>query len=230
MSWRSAPSVRAALAEATRRWPGRQTGSDGTIGDAAHSARQSDHNPDANGVVHAFDLTHDPGSGADCNVLAAHLVAVRDARVKYIIWNRQISNPDVQDWAWRPYSGQNPHTHHMHVSVKYTSAAENDTSDWWDVNGAPAPTPPAPTPPGPPNNGGGGGGGAAYPGHTLQAGSRGEDVRRLQARLKERGWVIGVDGIFGPQTRSVVTSFQRRKGLVVDGIVGPKTWAKVFGP
>ncbi len=232
MSWRAAPSVAAALAEATRRWPGRRRASDGTVGDTSHAAGNSDHNPDASGVVHAFDLTHDPATGVDCNTLAAHLVAVQDARVKYIIWNRQISNPTVQNWAWRPYTGKNPHTHHMHVSVKSTATAENDTSAWWNLTGgpAPAPTPPAPVPvPPTPGGGGGGSGGTAYPGQPLRSGSRGADVRRLQARLHERGWAIVADGIFGPQTHSVVTSFQQRKHLLVDGVVGPRTWAAVFG-
>ncbi len=227
MSWRAAPSVAAGLAEATRRWPGRRRASDGTVGDTAHAAGHSDHNPDASGVVHAFDLTHDPATGVDCNVLAAHLVAARDARVKYIIWNRQISNPTVQNGAWRPYHGKNPHDHHMHVSVKATTAAENDTSDWWNLSGGPAPSP-APSPP--PTPGGGAGVAAAYPGHLLTVGSRGGDVLRLQARLHTRGWAVVADGVFGPQTRSVVTSFQQRTGLVADGVVGPKTWAAAFGP
>lgn len=228
MSWRSAPSVAAALAEATRRWPERNRASDGTIGDAAHSARASDHNPDERGVVHAFDLTHDPAHGVDCDQLAAHLVAVRDARVKYVIWNRRISNPTVQNWAWRAYTGSNPHSRHMHVSIRYTTAAENDTSDWWDLAGT---VPPAPAPVPPPTPGGGTGGGTpAYPGRLLQMGSRGADVRTAQQRLLDRGWAVGVDGIFGPKTRAVVVAFQRRKHLAADGIVGPRTWAALWGP
>ena len=34
-----------------------------------------------------------------------------------------------------------------------------------------------------------------------------------------------MDGIFGPKTEAAVKSFQRGKGLTVDGIVGPRTWA-----
>lgn len=132
MAWRPAPSVAAGLAEATRRWPHRSRASDGTIGDAAHAARQSDHNPDARGVVHAFDLTHDPAHGVDCEQLASHLVRVRDARVKYLIWNKRICSST--HWAWQPYTGKNPHTHHLHVSIRNTTAAELDTSPWWDMN------------------------------------------------------------------------------------------------
>lgn len=124
-----APSANSALSQATQKWPKRSRASDGTIGDAAHSHRKSDHNPDAEGVVHAFDLTHDPVNGVDCEKLATHLVKRRDVRVKYIIWNHRICNANT--WAWRAYSGTNPHSKHMHVSIKDSDAAETDTSPWW---------------------------------------------------------------------------------------------------
>lgn len=63
-----------------------------------------------------------------------------------------------------------------------------------------------------------------YGGRALFHGSRGSAVRRFQQRLRERGWSIVADGIFGPATEAVVEAFQREKGLVVDGIVGPATW------
>jgi len=62
-----------------------------------------------------------------------------------------------------------------------------------------------------------------FPGYT-RLGSSGTAVRAVQQRLHDRGWAIGVDGIFGPQTDNVVRLFQREKGLGVDGIVGPVTW------
>ncbi len=55
-------------------------------------------------------------------------------------------------------------------------------------------------------------------------GSRGEEVRRIQSKLKELGYYTGaVDGIFGSKTQSAVKAFQRNCGLSVDGIAGPKT-------
>lgn len=57
----------------------------------------------------------------------------------------------------------------------------------------------------------------------LQYGSTGQAVSELQYRLRANGWVLAVDGKFGPRTQSVVTSFQRMSGLHVDGIVGPQT-------
>lgn len=61
--------------------------------------------------------------------------------------------------------------------------------------------------------------------HTLRSGDRGEDVRVLQRLLRERGYMLDVDGKFGPQTREAVMSYQGKSGLTRDGIVGPKTWA-----
>ena len=58
----------------------------------------------------------------------------------------------------------------------------------------------------------------------LAMGDRGEDVRRLQARLQELGYLGGkVDGIFGKQTKEALEEFQRLNRLSVDGIAGPKT-------
>lgn len=55
-------------------------------------------------------------------------------------------------------------------------------------------------------------------------GSRGDEVRRIQQKLKSMGYYTGsVDGIYGTQTQSAVRKFQRDNGLTVDGIAGPKT-------
>lgn len=59
---------------------------------------------------------------------------------------------------------------------------------------------------------------------VLKKGSRGDDVKKVQSRLKNWGYYSGaVDGIYGSQTVSAVKYFQRRNGLVVDGIVGKRT-------
>ena len=55
-------------------------------------------------------------------------------------------------------------------------------------------------------------------------GSRGEEVRTIQTKLKRWGYYNGnVDGIFGSQTLAAVKYFQRKNGLVVDGIAGKRT-------
>lgn len=55
-------------------------------------------------------------------------------------------------------------------------------------------------------------------------GSRGEEVRTIQTKLKRWGYYNGnIDGIYGSQTLEAVKYFQRKNGLVVDGIAGTKT-------
>ncbi len=63
---------------------------------------------------------------------------------------------------------------------------------------------------------------------VLRSGAAGKAVSRLQERLVAWGFVIDVDGSFGPATRSAVESFQEMRGLDVDGCVGPLTWAKLL--
>lgn len=55
-------------------------------------------------------------------------------------------------------------------------------------------------------------------------GSRGEEVRQIQTKLKRWGYYDGnVDGIYGSQTLAAVKYFQRKNGLKVDGIAGKNT-------
>ncbi len=64
---------------------------------------------------------------------------------------------------------------------------------------------------------------------ALRVGSRGDDVKKLQTKLKRWGYYNGsVDGIFGSGTESAVKHFQRKNGLTADGIVGNAT-AKALG-
>lgn len=55
-------------------------------------------------------------------------------------------------------------------------------------------------------------------------GSRGEEVRTIQTKLKRWGYYNGnVDGIYGSATLAAVKKFQQKNGLTVDGIAGTKT-------
>jgi putative chitinase len=58
----------------------------------------------------------------------------------------------------------------------------------------------------------------------LKVGSKGEDVKKLQAKLG-----LGTDGVFGPGTDAAVKKWQASNGLTADGIVGEGTWTKMFG-
>lgn len=52
------------------------------------------------------------------------------------------------------------------------------------------------------------------------------DIKRLQRLLRAVGYKsVTVDGKYGIVTRRAVRRFQKKKGLPVDGIVGPRTWA-----
>lgn len=61
---------------------------------------------------------------------------------------------------------------------------------------------------------------------VLKQGNTGSNVKTMQRKLKNWGYYSGnVDGIFGSQTKKAVIYFQKKNGLVADGIVGTKTLA-----
>ena len=57
----------------------------------------------------------------------------------------------------------------------------------------------------------------------LKVGSKGDDVKKLQAKLG-----LGADGVFGPGTAAAVKKWQADNGLTADGVVGDGTWGKMF--
>ena len=118
--WRPAEAILKLRAQIDRMAPNRSKASDGIIGDASHQTRNSDHNPwvidGKTGVVTAIDITNDPKHGCSAEAIANAIVAAKDPRVKYVIWNKRINNSQVSPWKWRAYTGKNPHTKHVHVS------------------------------------------------------------------------------------------------------------------
>jgi N-acetylmuramoyl-L-alanine amidase len=59
----------------------------------------------------------------------------------------------------------------------------------------------------------------------LKQGAKGGEVKEVQRRLKEWGYYKGaVDGVFGPNTKNAVISFQKKNGLTPDGVVGKATY------
>lgn len=139
---RVAPAAQAILDQATFHRPKRSRRSDGTVGDRAHRARRSDHNPDERGIVMAADLTHDPRNGIDAHGWARWLARKRDPRVKLLISNGESWTPER---GWRPYTGPNPHRTHAHVSI--VRGREFDTGPWFAgwLHDSPPPPPPTPT-------------------------------------------------------------------------------------
>ena len=63
----------------------------------------------------------------------------------------------------------------------------------------------------------------SVPKTTLRRGASGNDVKWLQYELNRRGFKLSIDGIFGPKTEAAVKEYQKKQGLVVDGIVGART-------
>lgn len=148
MAWILVPCLDALRGEFDHEGPSRDRSSDGSIGDAAHRNRSSDHNPDETGVtpyedgddrdeVHAIDVDKSGPWRAGFDVdTAVEKIRVRhatrvDDRLQNIIYKGRIASR-TWGWSWRTYSGANPHTAHVHFSARYTTAAENDTS-WWGV-------------------------------------------------------------------------------------------------
>ncbi|MGX9571536.1 hypothetical protein [Mesorhizobium sp. f-mel] len=137
-SWRVAESLRTLISQINARAPNRSRASDGSIGDGAHQTRNSDHNPwvhdGAMGVVTAIDVTNDPRNGCSAEMLAESFRSAKDPRIKYIIWNRRIASSEAigggKSWAWRPYSGSNPHNKHIHISVKPEKVFYDSTAAW----------------------------------------------------------------------------------------------------
>ena len=109
-------------------YPDRKRHSDGTIGDAKHSTRKSDHNPDpVSGYVRAIDLDADFNEQASTAAYIAdqiRIAAKSDKRIAYVIFNHKIASAR-SFWKWRKYTGVNPHTKHIHVS--FTKAGDTDS-------------------------------------------------------------------------------------------------------
>ena len=61
----------------------------------------------------------------------------------------------------------------------------------------------------------------------ISMGSAGEDVKKLQTLLNEKGYSLDVDGIFGAKTQAAVKDYQSKNALQVDGIAGKNTWSSL---
>jgi hypothetical protein len=125
---KATPAAVALLRQASAIAPKRMKASDGLLPSAAHLkiSPNSDHNTGL-----AVDLTHDPKNGIDCAEIFEKLK--EDERVSYLIFNKKIWSRKHAKSGNRPYSGSNPHTKHLHVSIHPHMA--DDTSPWfWWMN------------------------------------------------------------------------------------------------
>lgn len=220
MAWRNCNASVALVNAVNAKWPNRDKASDGTIGDAAHASRDSDHNPwivvAGVGVVRARDIDKD---GIDADWLAEELRklgAAGDPRLAgggYVIWNRRITTPDFK--GWKAYTGSNPHDKHIHVSFSRNEAGFDSNASWaFLLNVVPLPAPkPAPAP---------------QPWLALPSvRSRAMSFQRWYNAYPFRPALLPVikplANNFGPQSEAALKKVQARYGLVADGIDGPKT-------
>jgi hypothetical protein len=134
-SWYLVDCLVALRGEFNRLSPNRDTGSDGSIGDTAHAARSSDHNPRPDGRVLALDIDATGPWPAWWNLddavqdIVREHRAGRDDRLEYVIWQRQIAS-ESSSWVWEPYGGSDPHTGHAHFSARHDRHGEHDTTYW----------------------------------------------------------------------------------------------------
>ena len=201
----NALSLMTLLRQVNALWPERSTSSDGMLGDKAHRARKSDHNPNSRGIVQALDITHDPKQGCDSYKIAEMLQVNKDHRIKYVISNRKIMSGEEQTnpaWVWREYDGANPHNKHVHISVRDDPNLYNDAGEWsLDMIPPDQEAPEIKERP------------------ILRQGDQGEAVKDLQHLLG-----IEEDGDFGRGTERAVKALQKRHKLVADGVCGAYTW------
>ena len=131
-TWRPCAAALTLRAQVDKRWPKRDRGADGIIGDAAHRARPSDHNPDRAGWVHALDIDADLlGSGRGrgmAQILADQIVAYAASglpgsqRIKYVVYNDQIAS-GTYSASWFKWRGSG-YGHFDHIHVSFTEYAE----------------------------------------------------------------------------------------------------------
>ena len=63
---------------------------------------------------------------------------------------------------------------------------------------------------------------------TLRYRSTGSDVHSLEEILVELGYTVVISNYFGKDSHNAVMDFQKKNELVIDGIVGSKTWSKLI--
>lgn len=196
MAWRVAKSLEQLLKEINAAAPNRSKRSDGSIGDAAHQGGGSDHNPNWSNVVCARDFTHDPGNGADMAKISESIRKKHPTDAKYVIFNRRIAGIHT-GWAWRSYSGANPHDHHMHVSVGRgsdgASTGPYDGTASWGISGS--------------------GSTGNEDVMICRKGDSGQTVEMLQRMLGYAGFPVKtVDGEFGADTSAKLLACRKAAG------------------
>lgn len=192
-----------------RRLSGRDFRTDGARADKNHGST-SQHQEDADGTVDAFDMDTNllasstpTGTATERRLIdAMKLDFEQDPHGRGYLWiaNREIASADVGNWAERAYSGDSPHTEHVHWQSR--QSREHIGSDW------PMPHLDAVLR----ELGLGGEGEAMIP---CRKGDSGEHVRFWQYVLGDLGYgpVLGaVDGDYGPKMEAAVNAHRAALG------------------
>jgi hypothetical protein len=144
--WQLTKGLQHLRAQVNDVFPDRDHTSDGTIGDEAHQAETSGHNPDDtvgsrpawNGdgdstpEVRAWDMDSDLAPGLDCQTLVDHIRALPGVAsvLRYMIYNRRMYH-ERDGFKPTPYTGASAHTEHVHFEGAWSQAAdENITFDY----------------------------------------------------------------------------------------------------
>ncbi len=242
-AWRVAGALIQLRNEINALAPNRSKVSDGTVGDLDHRERSSRHNPNAAGVVTAFDCTDDPANGCSIHAIAEQLIAKAKAgqtnpAFEYVVSNGRIASRSEMGVAevhrqepahaprslrGRPRSRQGSRrTLRRHDAVGAVGDCTRQGPD------APASTPPADP--------------AKVAEDLVKIAAMVADIRAreitpdegteavpsdrvklVQALLTKHGLATAVDGVNGKTTQKNIKAFQTSRGLADDGKVGPKT-------
>lgn len=210
------------------------------LGDSSHllASTPEDHTPysatgwpvaSPRGYVHALDIMPAGGSLPSLAALGAQLAADKTSGVatwvKYMNWSP--AGKGCQHWSWEPRLSVTPSSDagHIHLSIR-SDATHTDIGGYDPVARMGHPTTGAvlasatTTAHAP-----------AWPGVYYKLATpmmHGPGIATWQAQMHARGWVVTVDGWLGPQSDTVLRGFQREKGLAVDGILGPASWAAAW--
>jgi hypothetical protein len=122
MTWTLAPNLKIRSAEVRAVWPDIVIYS---VGDQAHQAECSDHNPDARGIVHAIDIMTQTDTSYD-SAAATNLAWLHHdtTDLQYFIHDRMIYSRS-HGFVGINYTGSDPHTNHIHVSGKHGTTGAN---------------------------------------------------------------------------------------------------------
>jgi hypothetical protein len=144
MAWTLTAGLQNFRSQVNARWPDRDKASDGSIGDTAHQAETSGHNPDdtpgsraawdgdsdSTSEVRAWDMDsdlHDPTCNAQDVVDHIRRLPNVAGVIRYMIYDRKMYH-SRDGFAPTAYAGKSAHTEHIHFEGAWTQAADNNTT------------------------------------------------------------------------------------------------------